>query len=276
MRVASRAREAIWLSRTPTLSAAGRLAMLAGGLRRSLGRRVGPMRVPMRRAAVHFDGDQQADWGVFREVFATEDYACDYRGSVVIDIGAHRGLFAAYALSHGARAVLCYEPAPSNLSYLERTLAEFAAAGFTCEHRGVAVGARDGESQFFVYQESWAHSVVPRLDRRSVAELTVPTVTIRSVLARAAQVRRPGERLILKIDAEGSEYEILLAASPDDLARVDETYVEVHSHVDNDPRKLLDRLASSGLVRLDDPQLRAGPQPLFHHRRAAPTVRGHA
>jgi len=55
-----------------------------------------------------------ADYGVDRASFAfavTEaTYATDYGGATVLDVGAHKGYFGAYAVAHGATSVVAYEP----------------------------------------------------------------------------------------------------------------------------------------------------------------------
>ena len=44
----------------------------------------------------------------------------DYAGAVVLDLGAHKGYFGAYALARGARLVISFEPETANLELLER------------------------------------------------------------------------------------------------------------------------------------------------------------
>ena len=49
------------------------------------------------------------DLVVFMELFLLRRYEIDYRNSVVVDIGAHKGYFLAYALLNGAAVVFAFE-----------------------------------------------------------------------------------------------------------------------------------------------------------------------
>ena len=56
------------------------------------------------------DDDYEIDWASFAFVAVDDAYAGDYRDAFVVDLGAHKGYFGAYALRHGARGVVSYEP----------------------------------------------------------------------------------------------------------------------------------------------------------------------
>ena len=58
-------------------------------------------------------------------IVVDEAYETDYEGTIVLDIGAHKGYYAAYAVQHGARRVVAYEPESANLEALERTAAAY-------------------------------------------------------------------------------------------------------------------------------------------------------
>ena len=57
--------------------------------------RVGPARVPVSQA------DYGVDWETMRTIVIDAAYEADYRGAVVVDVGAHKGAFGAYALERG-------------------------------------------------------------------------------------------------------------------------------------------------------------------------------
>ena len=56
-------------------------------------------------------------------------YAGDYRGAFVVDVGAHKGYYGAYALAHGARWVVSYEPETANFALLERAASDVRERG---------------------------------------------------------------------------------------------------------------------------------------------------
>jgi hypothetical protein len=84
-------------------------------------------------------------------------YATDYRGAVVLDIGAHKGYFGAYALAHGARAVVSFEPERANVALLEESAASFRTREADWRVVPVAVGAAAGEAELHVMSASWGH-----------------------------------------------------------------------------------------------------------------------
>ena len=67
--------------------------------------------------------DYAVDWESLKFVAADDAYRTDYTGAVVLDLGAHKGYYGAYALAHGARTVISFEPERANLELLERSAA---------------------------------------------------------------------------------------------------------------------------------------------------------
>ena len=92
-------------------------------------------------------------------------YGNDFHDSTVIDIGAHKGYFGAYALMHGAREVISYEPELQNFEFLTQTAQSFRGAGGEWETRRSAVTARSGEVELRVDPSSWAHSIATAVPR---------------------------------------------------------------------------------------------------------------
>ena len=162
--------------------------------------------------------DFPVDWLAFVEVFTGAGYAADYRHASVLDVGAHKGYFGAFAFGSGASAVVSYEPATPNYRALERAASRIAERWST---RHAAVGGERGEGTLFLDRTSWAHSLV-RV-KKPAGEETVSIVT----LADAFEELPPVSRIVAKIDAEGSEYAILAATSV--LERVDCLFVEWHA-----------------------------------------------
>ena len=62
------------------------------------------------------------DLQTFAEIFVLREYApLDVRSAHVLDLGAHKGYFAAWALRRGAAFVSSYEPHPKNFAALQTT-----------------------------------------------------------------------------------------------------------------------------------------------------------
>jgi FkbM family methyltransferase len=165
------------------------------------------------------------DRGAFAEIFVAGDYRSDYRDRVVVDVGGHKGYFGAYALLHGAKAVLSYEPEESNFAFLERAADSFRARGLDWRTVRAAVGAREREAELIVMRDSWSHSLHAGSPEETQGFQKVRVISIRDVLEQAQALAGP---ILVKIDVEGLECEIVLGVAKQAWASVDELFVEVH------------------------------------------------
>jgi FkbM family methyltransferase len=124
-------------------------------------------------------------------------------GGLIVDAGAHHGIYATEALcrSPGAR-LIAVEPNPEARAYFERNL---AANGMLdrVEYVAAALGRR-GERGFLELGEaSWYDSTVREPGREpSPAGVPVPVVSIVDVL----RGRRPD---LVKLNAEGAEFQVI-------------------------------------------------------------------
>jgi FkbM family methyltransferase len=158
----------------------------------------------------------------------------------VLDIGGHKGYFGAYALAHGAASVLTFEPAERNYRVLERTAKPLRARWSV--HKA-ALGSNTGTGVLLLDKTSWAHSLVSV--ERPAGEQRVRIETLEHALS---ELSNRGARTIVKVDAEGSECEIL--ARPGTLENVDLVMVEWHPETAPCTTDDLARVAASaGLVR---------------------------
>lgn len=182
--------------------------------------------IDLRDGVIHVDrATINGDRGVFAEVFVANCYRTDLEGAVVVDIGAHKGYFGAYALLNGAHAVFSYEPERRNFADLERAASSFRNRGHVWHAIHAAVTSTEGQRKLYVHEESWSHSlhVASAAGDRDVQEVRV--VALSDVLHEADQL---AGKLIVKIDAEGSECEMILDTPQHDWRRVDEVFVELH------------------------------------------------
>jgi len=127
-----------------------------------------------------------SDWGV-RE------------GAVVLDCGAHVGLFTKKALSMGARQVVAIEPSPKNLECLRRNLKDDIAQGKVVV---VPKGVWDQEDELILHTydgNSAADSFVVQAEG-STSEISVPLTTI-DQLVRDLNLK---EVDLIKMDIKGA------------------------------------------------------------------------
>lgn len=160
------------------------------------------------------------DRHVLFEVFAERIYPVPAAGGgVVVDIGAHIGCFTLLAASAGHR-VLALEPSPENFSLLRRNVQR--NGGVEVELVQAAVGERRRTGSL-VLPDNGSHtgrfSLFPG---RGVRTVRVPVLRLDEIL-RDARIDRVA---LLKLDCQGSEYEILYSAGAGLLERIDSIAVE--------------------------------------------------
>jgi FkbM family methyltransferase len=222
--------------------------------------------------------DYAIDWESLKFVVADHAYPADHAGAVVLDLGAHKGYYGAYALAGGARTVISFEPERTNAEYLERTAADYRARGADWRVRHAAVGASQGEAELHVMGASWGHGLHPP-EEWAQYEVGVERVAVEAmadVLAEAASLaaETEGARLVVKLNVEGAECEIVLETRAEAWAPVSELFVEVHPWASCGAPELAAHLAPAGLSRIPNAmeavlRLRRGGGPPAD-RRSAP------
>lgn len=180
------------------------------------------------------------DLDVIREVLDEDAYGLRADppppGSLVVDVGAHLGAFAALAASRGAR-VLAAELDAANFVLLARNT---AALPGVVPLRAAVVGRRAPAGYVRAQGNTGGHrlawELVPGVRRAPAAR------TLAELLAAHAA---PDARVAwLKLDCEGAEHEVLRAAAADGvLARVDRIALETHDFYGDDLGALLGLLA---------------------------------
>jgi hypothetical protein len=91
--------------------------------------------------------DNSTDCLVIREIldpqksiYTQESNGFSVKGHVVLDIGAHIGVFSRYAISEGCTRIISYEPEPSNFDLLSQNLPTSANNDLSIELHSKAVG----------------------------------------------------------------------------------------------------------------------------------------
>lgn len=198
----------------------------------------------------------EADFAVDRASFTfaviEESYATDYAGAVVVDIGAHKGYFGAYASVCGARAVIAYEPERANLDVLERTAAGYRGRSVDWIVHATAVDARAGTAELHVMSASWGHALAPppEFAEHEMGVETIGVAALADVLADAVALA-DGSRVVVKMNIEGAECSAILGTDSGAWDGVDELLVETHPWAACDADALAAHLAPAGLSRVE-------------------------
>jgi FkbM family methyltransferase len=188
----------------------------------------------------------EIDLRTFDEIFVDEDYRGDYCGAYVVDIGAHKGYFGAYAALHGARTVISYEPEETNFRLLADTARLFRCSDFTWIVHHKAVGREEGVATLHVSDESWAHSLDSGVSNGLQEDVDV--VAMSSILHQAPAT----ERVIVKIDIEGMECDVVLGTSQELWRKALDVFVETHEFAACSWDALASHLEGAGFNELPD------------------------
>lgn len=131
------------------------------------------------------------------EPFTTEMFRQAVKpGALVLDIGAQFGYYSLIAAKRGA-AVVAFEPAPSNLSFLEKNV---SANGLAERVKIVpkGVGRAGSKANLFVYRYSDSHGMYPVPGVEIANTVAIECVEVDEIVEEA-----PVD--VIKIDIEGHE-----------------------------------------------------------------------
>lgn len=175
------------------------------------------------------------DFHMFHRIFLRDEYRLGSlpggRLGCVVDLGGNVGMFAARVAPRAERVVSC-EPLPVNLERLQKntqglenlTIVPAAVAG----HRGtLKMYAPRVEKMSGAFS---AHANPEEFDPDVSWE--VPAVTLRELF----DTQGVEHCDLLKVDIEGSEYDVLQAVDDATFQRIDRIHGEYHNVVPEEPR----------------------------------------
>jgi FkbM family methyltransferase len=186
--------------------------------------------------------DGTTDGWIAREILFDRVYTRYFdvqRGDVVLDIGAHIGLFSLYAHAKGASQVFAFEPNPMNFEALTnnvllnnaRNIHAFRIAvlpGFHSTTFHIPSGkSKDRSSAFEIVKES--HN-----------DILVDCISLDEFIGQNKLSRID----FLKLDAEGSEYDILAKTKSLDI--VEKVALEAHELKGHNRQEASDLLQERG------------------------------
>ncbi len=162
-----------------------------------------------RRFWIRRDGDKRDGRKLLAYLLAEHEWIASQnpakavkRGDIVIDCGAHVGVFTRNALGHGAEKVIAVDPDPTQVECLRRNFAEEIAAGKVVV---VPKGVWSSEGSLTLHIGSGNSGMSSLVIDRGGASVEVPLVTIDQLVE---ELRLPRVDYI-KFDIEGAEREAL-------------------------------------------------------------------
>lgn len=192
------------------------------------------------------------DKAVLKEVWITNLYgkhSFDIKEKdVVVDIGAHIGMFAIYA-AHKAKngKVISFEPFIKNYELLESNAKINNLKNLKTQN--VAVGKKNGQQRLYLSPDNntGGHSLYLKTENND-SFVDIPTISYNSMI----ENYKLDKIDYLKLDCEGAEYDILFNASKQAISKIEKIVMECHPHKDNTKEKMIEFLKDSGFELIID------------------------
>ena len=191
----------------------------------------------------YFDFNTRHDYPTFWEIFINKDYdkidECKISNNdVVLDIGGNCGFFALYSIQNGASKVYSVEPVKTSFEQIVKLSNNFPEI----IPINKAVSETNGTVIMSVDEEGSATNCVTHYSEmfggNSNKEI-VDSININDLLLNIKEKIN-----FMKVDCEGSEFELFKTISDDNLKKIDKIIVEVHGDVIE--KFVSDRLIQSG------------------------------
>ncbi|MCB1019138.1 MAG: FkbM family methyltransferase [Acidobacteria bacterium] len=159
-------------------------------------------------------------------------------GDIVLDAGAHVGLYARKALEKGAKTVVAIEPAPANLECLRRNLAQEIADGKVIVY---PKGVWDKEEDLPLFEDpnNSAADTFIHNSETMVAHHTIPLTRIDTLVQELGLERVD----VIKMDIKGATQKALAGGA--ETIRKDRPHIVLSTEEDNDdPYAIAEQIAS--------------------------------
>lgn len=164
-----------------------------------------------------------SDFMAFTNVWLAKDYSRPRfeikPNDIIIDIGSHIGLFALYAAQFCTNGtIFCFEPVKENYDLLQENIKLNNIKNIVAFN--LAVSGESSHITLFLSEDKSAHSI----HTTSPNEIKVESKSLRDIIDEG-KIKMCD---FIKIDCEGSEYEILDKLPPDYLAKIKKMVIEYH------------------------------------------------
>jgi FkbM family methyltransferase len=172
---------------------------------------------------------QPRDMSAIREVLADQEYAFlssflkKHPSPVILDVGAHIGLFSLWALGENPAArILSVEASPGTFQKTRANCDSARKGGSQWDVVHAAAWSKAGTVSFQTDGESMGHHV-----SSGGGNIVVPTMPLTEMLEKTSQLYGISTIDVMKVDIEGAEEEFIVAGD-NFLARIDQLVIELH------------------------------------------------
>ena len=175
-----------------------------------------------------FSGHQYGD---ILAVFFEKDYEfLNVRNKIVIDIGANIGDTAIYFILMGAKKVIGLEPSQEIFKHAEKNL---KLNNLSSQINLFLAGCSNSKTSI---ELDYAEQISKNIENSKIISndiKKIPTLSLEDIITDYTN-----DKLILKIDCEGCEYDNILNTSDHILKKFDQIQIEYHSGYSNLKKKL--------------------------------------
>lgn len=182
------------------------------------------------------------------------------KDDIVMDIGAHCGVFTLYAASLTKNTIYSFEPSPDNYRFLEGNIRKNGLKNVLPFN--LALDGQTGTANFLInrmhHQENLLHYDHLKPDQlipqkiEEYEKVTVQTTTLQDIMDEH-QIERID---FLKLDCQGAEGPILETTSQSYLRRINKIAMEYHDHISRlkhqDLQKILEEAGFTTLLKKAD------------------------
>jgi FkbM family methyltransferase len=198
--------------------------------------------IRLRNGSVITGSAENRLWPIFSDIWYHSSYTKHYaipRNGLVVDVGANVGVFSVFA-SRVARQVYALEPAASNFRRLVSNVGHIP----NIVTLNLACGARDGRSDLDVSLDAVSFSLKTQAPGNKCE--SVDTISLGTLFER----NNVDWCDFLKLDCEGSEFDILFETEPAIFQRIGCIAMEYHDNLSKvfSHKDLLLRLRALGFT----------------------------
>ncbi|HAU39909.1 MAG: FkbM family methyltransferase [Candidatus Peregrinibacteria bacterium GW2011_GWF2_43_17] len=168
-----------------------------------------------------------ADESVIREIFEDREYLnlepyLKTAKNSIIDIGAHKGFFVLYARSLNPTVpIYTFEPEEKNFQELKANLMRNGIQNVFSKNSAVSV--KEGSVDLYISSDSHNHSLV----MAGANKKKVNATTLEKILNKIGQCD------VVKMDCEGSEFDIFANLPDTVFAKIPVFFIEYHEYTEN-------------------------------------------
>lgn len=162
------------------------------------------------------------------------------QGDIVVDLGANAGLFSVY-VADKAKKVYAVEPISLNYTILLENI-KLNKYESKITPLKLAITDKEGIETFDLIDDAPANSLVMKTTRQSVGQERVQTTTLSNLILK----NNISKIDFLKMDIEGSEYDVILTTDKAVFEIIDKIAIELHSVEKHFKHEIVEKLRVFG------------------------------